>query len=268
MPGRKKKAETSTAEPMQPLVGPDLRAWLASLTPTLPDSPLEEAAVEVCPICLGAGFVAVRLPAVPTTYDECRCGLASQRRIERMFKRAEIPERFRDVSFTSYPGERTLAVKQVETYANGAEMPRESLVIFGRFGRGKTCAATAAMRTIVEREQCSAMFITTPKLLDRIRETYSGKAEDSEAEVLLAIETVQLLVLDDLGAERVTDWVREKLFTVLNARHDAQLPTIYTSNLGPSELAEHIGQRTAERLKEDCQWVEMTGPNLRERVPA
>jgi DNA replication protein DnaC len=242
-----------------------MREWLSNLTPISDESLLaDEEPTEECAVCGGLGLLARRRGPRLTEYVECQaCRLLSKRRIAKVFRRADIPKRFSAATFASYPGARANGVSDVEAWANGTG--QQSLVLYGEAGRGKTSLAVASMKLRVERDQCDALFITTPKLLDRIRETYSGRSEDAEAEVLHLVETVGLLVLDDLGAERVTDWVREKLFTILNARHDALLPTIYTSNLGPEELAGHIGGRTAERLKEDCAWVELVGPNLRER---
>jgi DNA replication protein DnaC len=77
------------------------------------------------------------------------------------------------------------------------------------------------------------------------------------------VRTVPLCVLDDIGAERVTDWVRERLFVIVNARHDADLPTIFTSNLAPPALDDHLGERTMWRIIEMCEVVHLDGPNLR-----
>jgi DNA replication protein DnaC len=184
--------------------------------------------------------------------------------LARLFAHAALPERFADVSFATYPSENDNGWRAVQAWAAGGD--RRSLVLWGPHGRGKTGLAVSALRDRIERAATDALFITTPKLLDRIRATYSGgEGAGAEADVLHAVETVPLLVLDDLGAERVTEWQREKLFTILNARHDALLPTIYTTNLNPKTLGTHLGERTVDRLKQDCVWIELGGPNLRER---
>jgi DNA replication protein DnaC len=121
-----------------------------------------------------------------------------------------------------------------------------------------------AHRQIRESEE-PTLFITVPNLLDRIRATYGPGGNGSEQEVIETVKTVEFLVLDDLGAERVTDWVAEKLFTIINHRHDEDLETVFTSNLSLEQLADHIGERTTWRIVEMADVVELSGPNLRDR---
>lgn len=140
---------------------------------------------------------------------------------------------------------------------------KESILLWGPFGTGKTGLATGLMRARMLGDR--ALFLTVPTLLDRIRATYDGKGSESERELLTTVQTIPLLLLDDLGAERVTEWVAEKLFTVINARHDDMLTTIFTSNLDPRQLAGHVGERTAWRIVEMCEVVKLDGPNLRDK---
>jgi DNA replication protein DnaC len=81
--------------------------------------------------------------------------------------------------------------------------------------------------------------------------------------VLGAVKNTTLLVLDDVGSERVNDWVQEKLFVIINHRHDYHMETIFTSNLSPAQLVRHLGERTAWRILEMCAVVHLDGPNLR-----
>src|SRR5262249_51929228 len=126
-------------------------------------------------------------------------------------------------------------------------------------------------------------FITVPDLLTRLRQSYDrdggagGVGGASERELLDDLDGAPVLVLDDLGAERATDWAVERLFGLLNRRHDWRRPTVLTSNLGPKPLAEHLGERIAWRVVEMCRrggeagarfLVELRGPNLRDRAAA
>lgn len=86
---------------------------------------------------------------------------------------------------------------------------------------------------------------------------------DEGAAELERLKHVDLLVLDDVGTERVSDWARALLFEVLDARHEDRLRTILTSNLRPSDLRAHLGERLADRIQEDAQAVQVGGTSLR-----
>jgi DNA replication protein DnaC len=206
--------------------------------------------------------------------------------IRRLFAEARLPARFERCSFQTFPvsPETAEAYERVRFWASGpadaderAEddpdmqrwfRQRQSLFIYGPFGVGKTGLAVAALRRRMGEGLEAGLFITVPGLLDRIRRTYSDdRGGGSEHEVLEMVKTVPLLLLDDLGAERVTDWVAERLFVVINHRHDDDLPTIFTSNLNPEQLAAHIGERTTWRVIEMSELVHLDGPNQRDRIP-
>ena len=185
-----------------------------------------------------------------------------EHRLRRMFDRASVPVHFQDATLDSHPNQTAVPrVRQWIADPDGTE--KFSLLLYGDFGTGKTGLAVGALREWQVLKHEPALFITAPQLLDRIRETYSGRAEDSEAEVLQLVKDVELLVLDDLGAERVTDWVQEKLFTIINYRHDWHRVTIFTSNLDIRRLAGHLGERIVWRIDEMAECVHVEGPNLR-----
>lgn len=194
-----------------------------------------------------------------------------RRRVVRMFKQADIPPLFAHCTFETYPGcaASKPALDAVQAWSVGGD---NSLLLYGTFGTGKTGLAVAAMRHRIEADGVDALFLTTPQLLDRIRSTYGPRRMDDESpdesQVLDAVRSAGLLVLDDLGAERPSDWVQEKLFVIINHRHDNMLPTIFTSNLNPEGLAKHLGERIAWRIVEMATVIRVDGPNLRARGAA
>ncbi len=202
----------------------------------------------------------------------------------RLFGAAGVPARFRDCTFDTYPvreetrpildavrlwchGPVTDHLDEQEANAVWDEYRaghKQSVLLHGPFGTGKTGLAVSCLRWwagLGER----MLFFTVPSLLDAIRATYSPGAQADEREVIEAVKTAPFLVLDDIGAERVTDWVAEKLFTVINHRHDEDLPTVFTSNLDIPQLGAHIGERTVWRIVEMCEVIHVTGMNLRDR---
>jgi DNA replication protein DnaC len=104
-----------------------------------------------------------------------------------------------------------------------------------------------------------------------VRDTYNRSVEETEMEVLKPLLEADLLVLDDLGAERPSDWVQETLGLVVNTRYNSKRPTVFTSNLidgpdatEPRSFICQLGARTRSRLIEMCEWVEIRGVDVRE----
>lgn len=138
------------------------------------------------------------------------------------------------------------------------------LVLWGPVGRGKTGVAAALVRRLVEQGQ-GVLFRAVPDLLDRLRATYGG--EGREHELMAALFDVDVLVLDDVGAERQTDWALERVFRVINHRYDERRRTMLTTNLDPDALHTHLGVRNFDRLREMATpsgFVKLDGPNLRD----
>ena len=117
-------------------------------------------------------------------------------------------------------------------------------------------------------------FFETRELLRLVRDTYNRSVEETEMDVLGPVLEADLLVLDDLGAERTSEWVQETLGLVVNTRYNARRATIFTSNLvdlpdntDPRGFVFQLGARTRSRLKEMCDWVEIQGADVREVGP-
>ena len=143
-----------------------------------------------------------------------------------------------------------------------------SLYLWGRTGTGKTWLGIAVVRELMANLDTSGMAISMVDLLDAIRETYHDKAATTTAALLNRLEQAPVLLLDDLGAEKVTDWSQERLYRLVNARSNAHLPTVFTSNYNTKALADRVGPRIAGRIVEMCggpkgNLVEWAGPDWR-----
>ena len=136
------------------------------------------------------------------------------------------------------------------------------LYLHGGVGTGKTHVAAAIMRRLVEEARVPSLFVTVPELLDHLRPNGpEGEGErDAWAE---SVKNAEFLVLDDLGAEKTSGWVQERLFVLINHRYREELPTVYTSNVSPGELGARIGERTASRVIETSEFVSLEGPDYR-----
>jgi DNA replication protein DnaC len=106
------------------------------------------------------------------------------------------------------------------------------------------------------------LYIYTPTFLEDLRNSYSNPDEDF-SEVLEMLKKCKLLIIDDIGAEKVTEWVRERLVSIINTRVSGGLSTIYTSNLSPNELVSQFEERIASRVLGCSQIVEITGKDRR-----
>jgi DNA replication protein DnaC len=113
------------------------------------------------------------------------------------------------------------------------------------------------------RKQEPALFVTVPELLDNLREVYMIPGRDID-EWMDTVKNANLLVLDDLGAEKPTPWVQERIFVIVNHRYREALPTIFTSNIGPKDLAAQLGERTASRIVAMTEGIELEGDDYRE----
>lgn len=122
-------------------------------------------------------------------------------------------------------------------------------------GTGKTHLAAAIALTVGD-----GFFINASELLDAVRDSYAG---DGYCKEFQAARHAPLLVLDDLGAQRITEWGEERLYVLLNRRYDDLLPLVVTSNLAPDRLGDAVGERIASRIMGMCAKVHVEGPDHR-----
>ena len=154
----------------------------------------------------------------------------------------------------------TEAVTLCREYADEFPLPREyadgtlptNLLLFGEdTGIGKTHLAVAVLAELMRGEQIPrAVFSSVSGLLESIRNSYDSKTTDSKTTraVLKHYCVTPVLVLDDLGAHRVNEWVREQLLVIIDYRWGKGLATIMTTNSDPDVIVESIGERAASRL--------------------
>ena len=203
-----------------------------------------------------------------------RCGCWRRDLEQTLLAEAGIPRRYDKCSFatfTTYPNEDLLrAVDKARAFAAAFPVVEKGLLLIGRPGIGKTHLAVAALREVVLRTGSRALYYDTRTLLSTIRSTFNPVTRASEAEVLDRVMGAELLVLDDLGAERTTDWVEDTMNLIVNTRYNDSRPTIFTTNY--QDLPDHedldalyvrVGFRMYSRLREMCEFLEYDGPDYR-----
>lgn len=216
--------------------------------------------VGACPLakCDGTGW----LDAEDGTVAPCDCRQVGRRRSRAQGLASTIPPRYRGVSLDRPPladmaraPESRHAVAAVREYAESVDErldSGESLWISGGVGTGKTTLAMAVSAAAARAGRSVAIY-SLPKLLARIRRTYDAAAgEDSYLAFFERLTSVDLLHIDDLGAEKRSDWVLEQLYAIVDERYGSERSMVVTTNLEETELEEQIGQRTVSRLVEMC----------------
>jgi DNA replication protein DnaC len=171
-----------------------------------------------------------------------------------------LPRRYRGVSFERFPVpdiERVNppVVREVRNYCAAIDeriAKGGGLWFMGDKGTGKTTLAMLASKSALDAGYSVAIY-SVPKLLMEIRDTYdAGPGERSYLDFFRRLVSVDILHLDDLGAEKQTEWVLEQLYSLVNERYEQERPVIVTTNLAFGELERQIGERTVSRLVEIC----------------
>jgi DNA replication protein DnaC len=148
-----------------------------------------------------------------------------------------------------------MVVRYVRSYVDDLDANLEAgrgLWLTGGTGTGKTTLAMLVSKSALAAGRSVAIY-SLPKLLARIRRTYDAEhGEDSYLQFFERLTSVDLLHIDDLGAEKRSDWVLEQLYALVNERYEARRSILVTTNLNQDELEEQIGARTVSRLVEMC----------------
>jgi DNA replication protein DnaC len=209
-----------------------------------------------CPLgcCDGSGFI---IEQDTNTARDCACRAARIAAAHTRSLAGRVPRRFEGVSFDRPPVSdmaRTAPdqIRAIRRYVRAIEANLDSgrgLWIQGDVGTGKTTLAMLVSKAALDAGRSVAIY-SLPRLLNLLRE--SMDSESGMVTFMDRLTAVDLLHIDDLGAENQTDWVLEQLYSIVNARYEAERSIVATTNLMPDELSERLGPRTVSRLVEIC----------------
>jgi DNA replication protein DnaC len=236
---------------------------------------------EVCEKCGGSGWIITERNGLS---GADRCGCRAQVRTESILDRSQIPPNYRNASFENFvlPSDNpiarnglTNAMVTVRSYAREfPALPKPGLLFVGDPGVGKTHLAVAALRQLIARG-FEGVFYNYQGLLDQIRAGWDQSMQLSSRDALQRALETEVLLLDDLGAHRVTEFVEDTVTSIITYRCDNNKATIVTTNLPDPDaggtmidrtagktdyrltLAERIGMRARSRLFEMCRVVKM-----------
>jgi len=228
--------------------------------------------------------------------EAVRCQCRVQGRAERLLAAAHIPARYEHCELGSFQYDaedkhqksirdaRFLAGRFVEEYPTD----KTGLLFIGTVGVGKTHLAVGIIKALIREKGIHCLFCDYRELLKQIQNSYNPSVQATEMEVLRPVFDAEVLVLDELGAVRSTEWVFDTVNYILNSRYNDNQTTIITTNFpdGPEDvnpeidnlrsptaaeraarretLGDRIGERMRSRLHEMCKKVEIEGPDYRQ----
>jgi len=242
---------------------------------------------ETCPTCEGTGWERVFENGFEKV-KRCQCYYEARRK--RLLSAARIPRRYSHCTMDKFkvgeidsksPSEadgkqvspfiaKDAAVNFIRQYPH--LLQQKGILFMGSCGVGKTHLAVAVIRELIEKKGVACIFYDFRDLLKEIQASYDQQSQISELTVLEPVLNTEVLLLDELGSSKVTDWMRDTLTYILNTRYNENLTTIITSNWlddkrdGREEtLEERIGIRLRSRLYEMCKAYEIIGEDFRKK---
>jgi DNA replication protein DnaC len=243
-----------------------------------------------CAICDGVGLVRVVDAQGQWVSRACEC--QEMEREERRLAAAHIPERYRHYTLDGYEtafrgadsslGRAHLTARKfVEAYP--VDTAGKGLLFTGSIGVGKTHLAVGVLRRLVQERGVRGLFVDYRELLKSIQNSYNPQVQTTELELLKPVFAAEVLVLDDLGAQKPNEWVWDTVALILNTRYNDKQTTIITTNYADlaagngsqteaeraareQTLGDRIGDRMRSRLAEMCVRVEMSGEDFRQTV--
>ena len=225
----------------------------------------------VCPKCNGSGW-----EPTETIGKVRRCSCLESARAGRLLAEARIPKRYEHCDLDSYlPNHESqkTAKRFVQHFTKQYPQVDGGLMLLGPCGVGKTHLAVALLKLVIRESGDSGLFYDFRDLLREIQASWNSVSQTSEMEVLRPVLEAKILILDELGANKPTEWVRETIAHIINCRYNDKRVTIFTSNYldsvgkpGEETLTDRIGTRLRSRLYEMCRDLEMRGIDFRQEI--
>jgi DNA replication protein DnaC len=225
-----------------------------------------------CAICHDTHWKSVEIDGIEQVV---RCDCWRDALLDRLIVDAKIPRGYTHCELGNFDdyGLDSLkdAVRRSQSFVERFPVVDKGLLFRGAHGVGKTHLAVALLKSVIREKGARGYFFKSAELLKLVRDTYNASVDETEMEVLRPVLEADLLVLDDVGVEKTSEWVQETLGLVIDSRYSQRRPTIVTTNLTDSakpddfgSILYKLGPRTRSRLLEMCDWVYMEGYDIRE----
>ena len=232
-----------------------------------------------CPDCGGSGWKTVQLE---DRQGVARCQCHEQSKLQRLIEAANIPPRYQECSFDSFAAmtpKLSLAKTTASHFVENYPLVDCGLLILGPCGVGKTHLAVSILRDLILHCGARCLFYDFRELLKSIQNSFNPVVKTTEWQILEPVLQSEVLLLDDLGAERPTEWVQDTFSYIINHRYNQKRTTIITSNFedrastrrgisnrppvaSEETLTDRIGHRLRSRLYEMCKVINISGSDL------
>jgi len=242
-----------------------------------------------CPACGGTGWKRIEAQGKANRVTRCDCRMDA--RAVRLLESANIPARYEHCTLADFATDfsdahRSLAAARLAAGRFVEEYPleRNGLLFIGPIGTGKTHLAVGIIQELVRSKGVRCLFSDYRELLKEIQNSYNSTVQTTELDVLRPVFETDVLVLDELGAVKPTEWVWDTVSLILNTRYNDNRTTIITTNfedqpaaavagsLSPARaatrgetLGDRIGERMRSRLHEMCRVITLDGSDFRQK---
>lgn len=248
-----------------------------------------------CDICGGTGWMMVEVPGKARRATRCECFLRG--RAERLLKLSGIPPRYENCTLDSFDHvvrdggdqSRATALLAAEHFVENYPVERRGLLFIGPIGTGKTHLAVGIIQALIRNKGIHCLFCDYRELLKEIQNSYNPSVDATELGILNPVLEAEVLVLDELGAVRPSQWVWDTVSYVVNDRYNQKKTTIITTNFPDlparstevveafsqgerakaaareETLGDRITDRMRSRLHEMCRIIQLEGSDYRMR---
>jgi len=243
-----------------------------------------KVAAEVCPLCEGTGW---KTMSGGPNRRVARCDCRIQARSQTLLAAARIPKRYEHCELsefdTHYEGchaSQQKALLEAHSFVEHYPVESTGLLLIGPIGVGKTHLAVGIMKELILKKGIPSLFYDYRELLKEIQNSYNDSVKATELDVLRPVFETEVLVLDELGAVKPTEWVWDTVSLILNTRYNDNRTTIITTNFEnkpagglagargatrEETLGDRIGERMRSRLHEMCRIVRIDGHDFRQK---
>jgi DNA replication protein DnaC len=244
---------------------------------------------KACPVCNDTGWKTI---GDARNRRVTRCDCRRQQRNQKLLEQARIPKRYEHCELSNFEimnghAQPSLSSSLIaaQRFVAGYPVEKAGLLIIGPIGVGKTHLAVGIIKELLQTKGIPCLFYDYRELLKEIQNSYNSSVAVTEMQVLRPVFNTEVLVLDELGAAKTSDWVWDTVSHILNTRYNDERTTIITTNfkdLPPSKgdvddgerarafrasreetLGDRIGERMRSRLHEMCKVVKMEGEDFR-----
>lgn len=192
----------------------------------------------------------------------------AQERIQKLFEESMMSARFKDRTFDNFKQYNDslsyafgTARKYAQNFENARKLSRNGIIFTGGVGSGKTHLA-ASIANYLLRKEVKVVFGTMSDFLEKIKEGFSTDSN----ETIKALRCADLLVIDDFGKEKETEWVKEQIFKIINARYENNLPIVITTELSAKAILTRFDKAVYSRINECCFPIKVEADDYRLQI--